>query len=91
MVDEKIDDKENVELEKKPEKKQSQESDEKYEIDLRELQIKLEKIKGYIVKTDGRVKKHEKELEILREKMLEIESKRQSASVLTRHKLVEDR
>jgi len=60
--------------------------DEKSEIDLRELQIKLEKIKAYVGKTDGRVQKHEKELQRLRDHRIKVESERQAVSVATVHK-----
>jgi hypothetical protein len=89
MVNEKINDEPEQNL-KEPTKPKPVAVDEKTEVDLRELQIKLEKIKGYIVKTDGRVKKHEMALQKLREKMLEIEGNRQETSILTRHKLKED-
>lgn len=88
MIDEKITDDE--EKNKQAAKVSVPGDAEKYEVDLRELQIKLEKIKGYILKTEGRVKRHELALQNLREKMLEMENKRQSASVITRHKLKED-
>lgn len=91
MVDEKIEEPkdQNKDLEKKKDNT-AVNLDEKLEVNLRELQIKLEKIKAYIVKTDGRVKRHELALQNLREKMLELENKRQSASVITRHKLKEN-
>ncbi len=61
--------------------------DEKNEVDLRELQIKLERLKSYLVKVEGRYKKHEKELELLRAKKEEVAGKRRDAALVHRSKL----
>jgi len=91
MIDEKLTVEEPEENQKKTaEVAVSQEPisiDEKTEVDLRELQIKLEKIKGYITRSTGRVQHHEKLLKKLREKQTEIESRRQDVSVVAKHKI----
>jgi hypothetical protein len=57
------------------------------EVNLKELQIKLEKIHGYIRKTEMRLTGHETVLTKLREKQRQVEAQRQKASVITRPKL----
>lgn len=52
------------------------------EIDLRELQIKLEKIKAYVKRTEARIAAQTQALERLRAKRLEMENKRLAVSVV---------
>lgn len=52
------------------------------EIDLHELQIKLEKIRGYVKRTEMRIAGETKKLEVLREKRMVMESKRIEMTVV---------
>lgn len=52
------------------------------EIDLRELQIKLEKIRAYVKRTEARIQGQTVALEALRKKRLEMENKRLAMSVV---------
>jgi hypothetical protein len=52
------------------------------EIDLRELQIKLEKIRSYVKRTEARIQGQNVALEALRKKRLEMENKRLAMSVV---------
>lgn len=61
--------------------------DEKNEVDLHELQIKLERLKSYLVKVEGRYKKHEKELELLRAKKEQVEGQRRDTALVYKSKL----
>ncbi len=85
MVDEKLEDKKISDQPVKENKKPA--LGEKVEVDLHELQIKLERIKSYVVRTDNRVKVHELSLQKLRDKRTEIESKRQGVSVTIKPKI----
>lgn len=52
------------------------------EIDLRELQIKLEKIRAYVKRTEARIHTQTQNLARLREKRMDMENKRLSMSVV---------
>jgi hypothetical protein len=52
------------------------------EIDLRELQIKLEKIRAYVKRTEARIHSQKQSLDRLREKRMDMENKRLSMSVV---------
>jgi hypothetical protein len=57
------------------------------EVNLKELQIKLERIHAYIRKTEGRLLANETTLEKLRKKRMEIDQQRQDVAVVGRGRL----
>lgn len=58
--------------------------DEQTEVDLHELQIKLEKIRSYVKRTEMRITANENNLERLRQKQQEAENKKMAVSLAPR-------
>jgi len=58
------------------------------EVNLKELQIKLEKIHSYVRRTEQRVTANESILERLRKKRQDVEQKRQETAVVGRGRLL---
>jgi hypothetical protein len=56
------------------------------QIDLRELQIKLEKIRAYVKRTEMRINANELSLQRLREKQREAEDKRLGLALVRKNK-----
>ncbi|MDR1323889.1 MAG: hypothetical protein LBK68_05575 [Candidatus Margulisbacteria bacterium] len=79
-----------AEEEKKPEPKEPPPPEEASEIDLHELQIKLEKVKSYIKRTEMRINANELNLQRLRERQRALEDKRMNAALLPRKNKTEN-
>ena len=65
--------------------------DEQTEIDLHELQIKLEKVRSYLKRTEMRINGNEMNLERLRKKQQEIEDKKMAVTLLPRRNKTENK
>jgi hypothetical protein len=70
-----------TEEQKKPELKPPPPPEEAEEIDLHELQIKLEKVRSYIKKTEMRINANELNLQRLRERQQALEDKRMNTAL----------
>jgi hypothetical protein len=64
--------------------------DDPTEIDLHELQIKLEKVRSYLKRTEGRIRANELNLQRLRERQQELEDKRMNVTLLPRKNKTEN-
>ncbi|MDR2428562.1 MAG: hypothetical protein LBD62_02010 [Candidatus Margulisbacteria bacterium] len=73
-----------TEEQQKPELKPPPPPEEAGEIDLHELQIKLEKVKSYIKRTEMRINANELNLQRLRERQQALEDKRMNATLAPR-------
>ena len=65
--------------------------DEADKVDLHELQIKLEKIRSYVKRTEMRINGNEMNLERLRKKQQEIEDKKMAVTLLPRRNKTENK
>ncbi|MDR1453170.1 MAG: hypothetical protein LBJ25_04280 [Candidatus Margulisbacteria bacterium] len=79
-----------TEEQKKPELKPPPPPEEAEEIDLHELQIKLEKARSYLKRTEMRINANELNLRRLRERQQALEDKRMNTALLPRRNKTEN-